>query len=110
MRLRTKLLVSALIRRVEGEGGFATVLASGDADAGAMLILCVDRSGETFFVERGITADGVAGLVRSGPVAPSDAEALEAYWRRRRQQDPDLWVLELMIPDAERFAAEILRA
>ncbi|MBN9940404.1 DUF1491 family protein, partial [Listeria monocytogenes] len=30
------------------------------------------------------------------------------YWRRRRDRDPDLWVVELDIPSAERFAAETI--
>ena len=39
----------------------------------------------------------------SGPEAEVDAAII-----RQRQFDPDLWVIELDIADAERFAAEIL--
>jgi hypothetical protein len=40
-------------------------------------------------------------------MAPHD---IAAYWRRRRERDPDLWVIELDIAEAERFAAETILA
>jgi len=38
---------------------------------------------------------------------PDEATASD-YWRRRRASDSDLWVVELDIADAERFAAETI--
>ena len=34
--------------------------------------------------------------------------ALATYVARRRRSDPDLWIIELDIPEAERFAAETI--
>ena len=102
-RLPTGLLVGALLRRVNDSGGFAAVLAKGDAQAGSVLLLLTDRDGRERLVERGIGADGQVALVDSTP-----ADNVADYWQRRRQRDPDLWVIELNTPDAERFAAETM--
>ena len=102
-RLPTQVLVSALLRRVNDAGGFGTVLAKGDAQAGAVLVVALDRAGGARLLERGIGPDGRPGLIDSTP-----ADDLDGYWRRRRRRDPDLWVVELDIPDSERFAAETI--
>ncbi len=102
-RLPTGLLVGALLRRVNDSGGFAAVLAKGDAQAGSVLLLLADRDGRARLVERGIGPDGRVALIESTP-----ADDVAGYWRRRRDRDPDLWVIELNTPDAERFAAETM--
>lgn len=109
-RLATGLLVNALIRRAEGAGGGAMVLAKGDATAGAILLLLVERGVNPRFVERGIGPDGRPALLPAGPRGFADETEVTAYWRRRRTSDSDLWVVELDIADAERFAAEVIAA
>lgn len=99
------MLVSALIRRVEAEGGNAMVLAKGDPGGGAVLILCSERGVPNALLERAITGDGGYAWVRCGPESGDDAERAR-YVERRRARDPDLWVVELDIAHAERFAAE----
>jgi hypothetical protein len=106
-RIASGVLASALIRRVQGEGGNAAVMARGDKEAGAILILACERGADTRFFERGIGPDGAPALVQSGPLAPDPLEVIE-YWQRRRARDPDLWVIELDIAGAERFAAETM--
>lgn len=105
-RLASGALVNALIRRVNAEGGFAAVLARGDDTAGALLIITQDRGAGARAYERGIGPDGATGLIAVGP--EGDPPALVDYWQRRRRNDPDLWVVELDIPSAERFAAETI--
>ncbi len=107
-RLASGLLVNALVRRVNAAGGSAMVLAKGEAEAGAILVLAVERGGDPRFFERGIGPDGAPALVRSGPTEMADESAVSDYWQRRRSRDPDLWVIELDIAGAERFAAETL--
>lgn len=102
-RLPTQVLVSALLRRVNDAGGFGTVLAKGDPQAGAVLLVAQERGGAARLLERGIGPDGRPGLIDSTPT-----DDLDGYWRRRRQRDPDLWVIELDIADSERFAAETI--
>lgn len=101
-RLPTHLLVSAMLRRANDAGGFGAVLAKGDPQAGAVLVVAVERS-VTRLLERGIGPNGRPGLIDSTP-----ADDLTAYWMRRRQRDPDLWVVELDIADSPRLAAESL--
>ena len=101
-RLPTGVVVSALLRRVNDAGGFGAVLAKGDAQAGAVLVIAVS-GGESRLLERGIGPDGQPGLIDSTP-----SDDLDGYWKRRRARDPDLWVIELDIPDSQRFAAESL--
>jgi hypothetical protein len=105
-RLATGALVNALVRRANQEGGFATVLAKGDETAGAVLIVAQDRGRDARLWERGIGRSGQVELIAVGP--EGDAQALTEYWAKRRRNDPDLWVVELDIPQAERFAAETL--
>ncbi|HEY0112325.1 MAG TPA: DUF1491 family protein [Allosphingosinicella sp.] len=102
-RLATSVLVGALIRKTEGLGGFAAVLAKGDASAGALLLILTERGGKPRILERVLQPDGryswsrVTGLVEDVP----------QFVARRQRFDPDLWVLELDIPSTERFAAEM---
>ncbi len=101
-RLPTQVLVSAMLRRVNDAGGFAAVLAKGDPQAGAVLVIALERDGSARLLERGIGPDGRRRLLDSTPDDPT------AYWMRRRQRDPDLWVVELDIADSQRFAAETI--
>lgn len=105
-RLAAGVLVNALVRRVGQAGGFAAILAKGDATAGAIIVVTQDRGRNARLWERGIGPTGNVELIAIGP--EGDAQALTDYWMKRRRNDPDLWVVELDIPQAERFAAEIL--
>jgi hypothetical protein len=107
-RLPSGVLVSALLRRVNDAGGIGMVRARGDEQAGAILILALDRGEKPRLIERGIGPDGATMLVQSGPPSGSDAQVIDDYWRKRCQRDPDLWVIELDSALAERFAAETI--
>lgn len=106
-RLPTRVLVGALLRRVNDAGGMAMVLAKGDADAGTLLLITGEKGQNYRVLERGIGPDGGSVLVETGP-SGGDPAALADYWQRRRARDPDLWVIELDIAQAERFAAETI--
>lgn len=109
-RLPSGVLVSALLRRVNDAGGIATMLARGDAQAGAILVLTLDHGAMPRLLERGIGPDGKTALMPAGPGDGAAPAEIAAYWRRRRERDPDLWVIELDIAGAERFAAETILA
>ncbi|MEG8041057.1 DUF1491 family protein [Sphingomonas sp. LR60] len=105
-RLPTHLAIGALLRRVNDAGGLAVVRARGEPQSGALLILIAEGR-EMRALERMRGLDDLDLLIPAGPAADGPA-AIEEYWRNRRQRDPDLWVIELDIPDAERFVAETI--
>ncbi|WP_406701406.1 DUF1491 family protein [Sphingomonas caeni] len=107
-RVTSAVMVSALVRRVHQEGGSAMVLARGDETSGGILLLTMEKGANPRFLERGIGPDGEPALLPSGPAALADDNATSDYWRRRRERDSDLWVIELDIVQAERFAAETM--
>jgi hypothetical protein len=100
------MLVGALTRKAQVAGGFAAVLAKGDATAGAVLVILAERGQKWGVLERLLQAEGRYLWQDIGQSAQDEAQ-LNALVERRRKYDPDLWVLELDIPIAERFAAEM---
>ncbi|MDB5699165.1 MAG: hypothetical protein JWN69_1969 [Alphaproteobacteria bacterium] len=105
-RLTTSMLVAALTRLAQAAGGFAAVLAKGDPTAGAMLVILAERGRKSAVLERLLQPDG-GYLWQDIGQSATDEPQLNALIERRRKYDPDLWVLELDIPIAERFAAEM---
>lgn len=104
-RLPSDLLVAALLRRANDDGGLGVVRARGDASSGAILVVATG-AGETRLLERGVGPTGAPALIESRPA--TGTESIDDYWRRRRTRDPDLWVIELDIPNVERLVAETI--
>lgn len=107
-RLDSQTLVSALIRRVEAAGGFATILSKGDPLGGIILVQLLDRGRFGTLLERMTDLQGRQTMVRCGPKDGSQATELSDYISKRKRADPDLWLVELDVADGERFAAETL--
>lgn len=104
-RLPTHLEVSGLIRAVQSEGGFATVLSRGERDAGTVAIVTLSRSEPAQFYERMPTLDGTRAFTRTKTQDPEKPNEFNDYLIKRGRQDPDLWIVELDIADPARFAA-----
>lgn len=107
-RLTSRMTVDALMRRVQAEGGFAAVLSRGDDSAGAILLLLTQRGDGGRLLERTVDLNGNYRWTPCGPQDVESAAAREGYIQRRRESDPDLWLIELDVADAERFAAEMI--
>jgi len=105
-RLTSAVLVSALLRRAQAEGGFGAVLAKGDATAGAIAVILAEKGVRACLLERMLQADGQYSWQMAGSGEESDPD-FQALLDRRRKYDPDLWIVELDIASAERFAAEM---
>jgi hypothetical protein len=105
-RLASSVLVSALLRRAQAEGGFGAVLAKGDATAGAIAVILAERGVRASLLERLLQPDGSYSWQASARRLETDAE-FQALLDRRRKYDPDLWIVELDVASAERFAAEM---
>lgn len=102
-RLPSRLMVDLLLRSTSAAGGFATVIARGDHHGGAILVECREQGRAGPLIERQF--DGIWQAV--GPDSAADSDARTAYLERRRRTDPDLWLIELDIPDAPQFVAEL---
>jgi hypothetical protein len=83
------------------------VLAHGDDTAGAILLVTLDKGRLTGILERVLAPDGRYEWADPRPQPVDSKEEIDAFVTRRRGRDPDLWVVELDIPDAARFAAEM---
>jgi hypothetical protein len=106
-RLQSSILVNALQRRAESEGGFAAVLAKGDATAGAVLVILTERGRRIKILER-LLQGGERYVWRDiGNEALANEEDFKKFLDRRRRFDPDIWLIELDVVSAERFAAEM---
>ncbi|WP_235927625.1 DUF1491 family protein [Sandarakinorhabdus rubra] len=101
-RLVSRVRVGALLRRVAAAGGFATVLAHGDDEAGAIAVV-TREAGQEVVLAAVLGADG-----RYGFAAMASGDEVPAWTARARQRDPDLWIIELDIPQAGQFVAEML--
>lgn len=101
-RLASRVRVDALLRRVNSAGGFGAVLARGDDEAGAIAV--VTRDGGEESLHAAVLA--ASGRYEFAELARGDA--VPAWIERARRRDPDLWVIELDIPQAGQFVAEML--
>lgn len=108
-RLASSVLVSALIRLVQSEGGSGAVLAKGDASAGAVTVILTERGTRRLVLERIVQGDGTYRWQEIGNQGAANAEDFGKFLERRRRFDPDLWILELDTASAERFADEMGR-
>lgn len=104
-RLPAHLEVSGLIRAVEAAGGFATVVARGERDAGTLLVVCCEKGGPAVAYERMPQADGTRCWAIAKQQTSDNPQEFWEYCDRRKKQDDDLWIVELDVPDAERFVA-----
>jgi len=109
-RLPSGVEVSALIRRVQGEGGFASVLHKGDADRGTISLLIVERGEARALLERRMAADFSYRWTEVPSSVVADGSDWREWVKKTSQFDPDCWILELDIADAQRFIAETIAA
>jgi hypothetical protein len=105
-RLPAQLEVSGLVRRIETEGGFATIVHKGDPEGGSLLLVVTSRGRHFAFLERILGASSNYEWHIAGPAESPGSIDLRAFLAKRTRFDPDLWVLELDIAEPERFIAE----
>lgn len=107
MRVTSDFWVSALLRRLQGEGGFGAVMRRGAAEAGAIFLISRSRMGElSLFGPAPQTGyDGARPSERYFVqlVSAGAQEDIDAKLEREMRFDPDIWVVELEIGE-ERLA------
>ena len=102
-RIPAHLEVAGLIRAVEAAGGFASVLARGERDAGTLLVVCCEKGANAAAYERMPQPDGTRSWSLSRAQDTENPKEFWDYCDRRKRQDSDLWIVELDIARAERF-------
>jgi len=108
-RLPAHLEVAAIRRLAESMGGFATVLGRGERDAGTIGIVIIGRDEPPTLFER---MPDTAGNRTFVPTVIEDTEKqaeFSAALERRRARDPDFWLIEVDVPERERFVASLPR-
>ena len=106
-RLPSHIEAKALLRLAQSRGGFSMLLHRGDREQGAILLVIRSFSGSLSVCERLPQAVGPA---QWAIVKPKDSETdqdLNEYLMRRVAQDPDLWTIELTVPEVERFVSDL---
>lgn len=105
IQLKTKLWVDALLRRAEIESAAAYVIRHGDEDAGAVLLKIANLTGlaELFVPVRDKNGDRIWARWREEWVPEAE---VDAYCRRRAEDDPDIWVIEIEDRKGRNFLTE----
>jgi hypothetical protein len=105
-RLPARLEASSLVRRAEGEGGNGMIVARGDPDRGALVLLIMHRGAHIACLERQLGPDGRYDWAQVGPAAGASEAEVGEWAQKRRRFDSDSWLIELNVPQPERFIAE----
>ena len=98
-----------MIRMAEAAGGFAMVTAKGERDAGTILVLTIYRGENAVLFEKMPQLDGSRPFVAAKQQNTEKSDEIYEYLNRRKQQDPDIWVLEVDIADGAQFIASLPR-
>lgn len=108
-RLPAHLEIAGLIRAIESQGGFASVIAKGEHDAGSILLLTMYRGENAVLFERMPQLDGSRPFIAAKRQNSENQHEIQEYLEKRKRQDPDIWILEADIADGERFVASLAR-
>lgn len=106
-RLPAHLEAAAIRRLAESHGGFATVLARGERDAGTIALVILCRGMPATLYERMPQPGGNRLFVRTGEQDAENPSEFSQRIERMCERDADLWLLEADIPDSERFVAAL---
>ncbi len=105
-RLSSQVYATALMRGVQARGGSAAVITKGDPDAGNIMIICAEKGRIVSLRDHILDQTGRYVWMAIGPQDIENKKEIEIFLSRRRQSDPDMWVIELDIAEVERFVAE----
>ena len=105
-RLPAHVEAAAILRHVEADGGFGVILRKGDRDRGSLILLLYQRGEFRGTLERELGADFTYRWTHKPPPENDGSLRIDQIVAARAQLDPDLWLIELDIAEAERFIAE----
>lgn len=103
------LWVSALLRRAQIAGAFATIVHRGDADRGDVLVKVLAK-GQARLYAPAFAPEGPSEFERLPPGPGDVAEAeVDALIQKRLKTDRDLWVIEIEDKEGRHFLVEKVR-
>ncbi|HEY9090150.1 DUF1491 family protein [Parasphingorhabdus sp.] len=105
--MSAEMVVSSLLRKTNQNGGFGAVLKKGDRISGSILIICLEKGKDPRLLEKMPSLAGPSTWQVIWPQPIDKQQNLDVYLKRRSSFDPDLWLIELDIPDAEQLVAEM---
>ena len=105
-RLPAHLEVAGLMRRVAADGGFATVIAKGERNAGTILLVLRGPRTNPCLFERMPHPNGTRQWTLNRIQDVENKQEFEDYLTRRARQDSDVWIIELDVPNPERFIGD----
>lgn len=108
-RLPAHLEAAGIRRLAESLGGFATVLAKGERDAGTIAVVIIANNEPAALYERMPQLDGKRPFVQTATEDIENKSIFSDILERRCSRDPDLWLIEADVPDKERFVAALPR-
>lgn len=94
-RLKTRLLVQAILRRYDQEAIPAYIRRKGDPDAGTILLKIATSRDTAIILTQARDADGRAGWLRQGGEQRLSDQDAEAAIEKAIRRDPDLYVIEI---------------
>lgn len=98
--------VSALLRRAQTGGAFATVAHRGDADRGDVVIKVTTARGQARLYAPAFNPEGPTAFER---LAGEDEADVDQLIQKRLKSDRDLWVVEIEDRDGRHFLTEAVR-
>jgi hypothetical protein len=117
MRLKSHIWVSAYLRRLNSSFISAALVRRGDSDAGAIYIKVAHLDGRcqvysplSTYLAEALPDNAI--LLDEGrawqPVYTPDATETEAdaYLARHAARDPDIWILEIEMPEGKRLPGQ----
>jgi len=99
MRVTSDFFVSSLVRRCFAEDAYATVLARGAREAGAIFLIVDRRDGRNDLytpAPQSLFDDATSGArLFERRLSEAAREAVDAVIASERRMDPDIWIVEI---------------
>lgn len=112
MRVTSEFWVSALLRRAQGEGAFATVVNRGATSAGAIYVVVSDMQGGCNLIAPAPQSlyEEPQHDIRKFEVIMSGVTMTEISQKLEREKsfDPDIWIVEIEDHNMRSFVDDVL--
>jgi len=98
-RLKSKLMVHALLRRCQMQAVPATIASKGDEDAGTVLVRVYLGNGHSRIYNQTRDLSGRLGWTQACGEVPVEDQRADDYIRHAKDVDWDLWVIDIDSPN-----------